>query len=173
MTDIIVSCKNFEHTSTNKMLSHPITPQKKKHKRNKISLQIFTWLWKTSFFPLLWLVLFVGPRVFLFPLQHPFYIIVTKKGKNSTKYIRRLQSVKQLSKNTLLYYMANPALGKSLCSDWFFLGQDFAVQTVSMEQSNPCIFVLEPSWQIQHLQPRQRKKSVKLVILHIETTSRS
>ena len=31
------------------------------------------------------------------------------------------------------YYMANPVLGKSLCSDWFFLGQDFAVGTVSME----------------------------------------
>ena len=29
--------------------------------------------------------------------------------------------------------MANPVLGKSLCSDWFFLGQDFAVRTVSME----------------------------------------
>ena len=29
--------------------------------------------------------------------------------------------------------MANPVLGKSLCSDWFFLGQDFAVWTVSME----------------------------------------
>ena len=26
--------------------------------------------------------------------------------------------------------MANPVLGKSLCSDRFFLGQDFAVQTV-------------------------------------------
>ena len=25
------------------------------------------------------------------------------------------------------YYMANPVLGKSLCSDWFFLGQNFAV----------------------------------------------
>ena len=31
------------------------------------------------------------------------------------------------------YYMANPVLGKSLCSDWFFLGQDFAVRTVSVE----------------------------------------
>ena len=31
------------------------------------------------------------------------------------------------------YYMANQVLGKSLCSDWFFLGQDFAVRTVSME----------------------------------------
>ena len=29
--------------------------------------------------------------------------------------------------------MANPVLGKSLCSDWFFPGQDFAVRTVSME----------------------------------------
>ena len=29
--------------------------------------------------------------------------------------------------------MAKPVLGKSLCSDWFFLGQDFAVRTVSME----------------------------------------
>ena len=29
--------------------------------------------------------------------------------------------------------MANPVLGKSLCSDWFFLGQDFAVRTLSMD----------------------------------------
>ena len=29
--------------------------------------------------------------------------------------------------------MANPVLGKSLCFDWFFLGQDFAVRTASME----------------------------------------
>ena len=29
--------------------------------------------------------------------------------------------------------MENPVLGKSLCSDWFFLSQDFAVRTVSME----------------------------------------
>ena len=33
--------------------------------------------------------------------------------------------------------MANPVPGKSLCSDWFFLGQDFAVWTISMET---CIF---------------------------------
>ena len=31
-----------------------------------------------------------------------------------------------------IYYMANPVLGKSLCSDWFFLSQDFAVRTISM-----------------------------------------
>ena len=35
--------------------------------------------------------------------------------------------------NIIIYYMANPVLGKSLCSDWFFLGQDFAVRTISME----------------------------------------
>ena len=35
--------------------------------------------------------------------------------------------------NNIYYYMAKPVLGKSLCSDWFFLGQDFAVRTISME----------------------------------------
>ena len=38
------------------------------------------------------------------------------------------------------YYMANPVLGKSLCSDWFFLGQDFAVRTVSTETVQPVYF---------------------------------
>ena len=75
-------------------------------------------------------------------------------------------------KITRYYYMANPVLGKSLCSDWFFLGQDFAVRTVSMETVHPCIFVLERSRQIQNLQPKQRKKSVNNVILHIETIRR-
>ena len=32
------------------------------------------------------------------------------------------------------YYMAKPVLGKSVRSDWFFLGRDFAVRTVSMEK---------------------------------------
>ena len=36
--------------------------------------------------------------------------------------------------------MANPVLVKSLCSDWFFLGQDFAVRTVSMETVQPVYF---------------------------------
>ena len=35
--------------------------------------------------------------------------------------------------NNQFYYVANPVRGNSLCADWFFLGQDFAVQTVSME----------------------------------------
>ena len=43
------------------------------------------------------------------------------------------QGYKILFKNISNYYMANPVLGKSLCSDWFFLGQDFVVWTVSME----------------------------------------
>ena len=38
------------------------------------------------------------------------------------------------------YYMANPVLGKSLSSDWFFLGQDFAVRTVSMKTVQPVYF---------------------------------
>ena len=36
--------------------------------------------------------------------------------------------------------MVNPFLGKSLCSDWFFLGQDFAVRTVSTEKVQPVYF---------------------------------
>ena len=31
------------------------------------------------------------------------------------------------------YYVTKPVLGKSERSDWFFLGRDFAVRTVSME----------------------------------------
>ena len=38
--------------------------------------------------------------------------------------------------------MANPVLGKSLCSDWLFLGQDFAVRTVSMETVQSAYFYL-------------------------------
>ena len=39
--------------------------------------------------------------------------------------------------------MANPVFGKSLCFDWFFLGQDFAVQTVSMETVQSVCFCFE------------------------------
>ena len=41
------------------------------------------------------------------------------------------------------YYMANPVLGKSLCSDLFFLGQDFAVRTVSMKTVQSVYFCFE------------------------------
>ena len=63
--------------------------------------------------------------------------------------------------------MAKPVLGKSVRSDWFFLGWDFAVR------SKPCSFVLEQSRQIQNLRPKQRKKNVNTVILHSETTRKS
>ena len=54
--------------------------------------------------------------------------------------------------------MANPVLGKSLCSDWFVLGQDFAVRTVSLETVQPVYFALERSREIKNWQPKQRKK---------------
>ena len=54
--------------------------------------------------------------------------------------------------------MAKTVLGKSVRSDWFFLGRDFAVRTVSMEMVPAMYFVLEQSRQIQTLQPKQRKK---------------
>ena len=70
--------------------------------------------------------------------------------------------------------MANPVLGKSLCSDWFSLGQDFAVRTISMEtvQSAYVCFGAKPA-NSKFITKTAKKKSVKIVILHIETTSRS
>ena len=47
------------------------------------------------------------------------------------------QERKTINNNFILYYMVNPILGKSLCSDWFFLGQDFAGRTISMESVQP------------------------------------
>ena len=38
------------------------------------------------------------------------------------------------------YYVANLILSKSLCSDWFFLGQDFTVRTVSIEMVQSVYF---------------------------------
>ena len=73
-----------------------------------------------------------------------------------------------------IYYMANPALGKSLCSDWFFLGKDFAVRTVSMEtgQSVYFCFGARPA-NSKFATKSAKKKNVNIVILHIETTRRS
>ena len=53
--------------------------------------------------------------------------------------------------------MAKLVLGKSVRSDWFLLGRDFAVRAVPWKRSKPCIFVLEQSRAIQNLQPKQRK----------------
>ena len=54
--------------------------------------------------------------------------------------------------------MAKPVLGKSVRADWFLLGRDFAVRTVSMETVQAVYFCFEFSRQIQNLQPKKRKK---------------
>ena len=71
---------------------------------------------------------------------------IIKTASNCLFKLKQINGIKDLlDRKTLLlvinsfgfsklhYYMANPVLGKSLCSDWFFLGHDFAVRTVSME----------------------------------------
>ena len=70
--------------------------------------------------------------------------------------------------------MANPVLGKSLRSDWFFLGQDFAVRTVSMETVQPVYFCFgaKPA-NSKFATKTAEKKNVNIVILHSETTRRS
>ena len=40
--------------------------------------------------------------------------------------------------STYFYCRANPVFCKSLCSDWFFLSQDFAVRTVSIQSAYFC-----------------------------------
>ena len=71
--------------------------------------------------------------------------------------------------------MANPVLGKSLCSDWFFVGQDFAVRTVSMETVQPMYFCFgaKPANSKFVTKTAKTKKTVYIVILHIETTKKS
>ena len=54
--------------------------------------------------------------------------------------IQSYNGFKRINKGIYFYYMANPVLSKSMCSDWFFLGQDFAVRTVSMETVQPVYF---------------------------------
>ena len=50
-------------------------------------------------------------------------------------------------RSIFIIIMANPVLGKSLCSHWFFLGQDFGVQAISMETVQPVYFcfVVKPA----------------------------
>ena len=70
--------------------------------------------------------------------------------------------------------MANPVLiGKSLCSDWFFLGQDFAVRTISMEIVQSVYFCFGAKPANSQFATKTVKKKVNIVILHIETTRRS
>ena len=67
--------------------------------------------------------------------------------------------------------MQNPVLCKSLCSDWFFLGQDFAVRTVSMEMVQPVYFCFwaKPA-DSKFTTKTAKKKTVNIVILYSETT---
>ena len=69
--------------------------------------------------------------------------------------------------------MAKPVLGKSLCSDWFFLGKDFAVRTVSMETVQPEYNCFGAKPANSKFATKTAKKSVNIVILHSETTRRS
>ena len=58
--------------------------------------------------------------------------------------------------------MANPVLGKSLCSDRFFLGQDFAVRTVVQ----PVYFCFGTNPANSKFATKTAKKTVNIVILH-------
>ena len=65
--------------------------------------------------------------------------------------------------------MAKLVLSKSMHSDWFFLGQDFAVRTAVQA----VYFCFGEKQTIQNLQPKQWKKNVNIVILHSETCRKS
>ena len=71
------------------------------------------------------------------------------------------------------YYMANPVLGKSLCSDWFFHSQDFAVRTISMKTVQSVYFCFGAKAANSKFATKTAKKCVNVVIHHIETTRRS
>ena len=77
-------------------------------------------------------------------------------------------------KNKDYFYMANPVLGKSLCSDWLFLGQDFKYGPFPWKRSNSVYFCFGAKPANSTIATKTvKKKRVKIVILHIETTSRS
>ena len=61
--------------------------------------------------------------------------------------------------------MANPVLGKSVCSDWFFLSQDFAVRTVSVETVQSVYFCFGAKPANSKFATKTAKKSVNNVIL--------
>jgi len=69
--------------------------------------------------------------------------------------------------------MANSVLGKSLGSDWFFLGQDFAVRTIPRHGNGPTRVFFFWSEAGKFKICNQAKKIVNIVILHSEATRRS
>ena len=72
-----------------------------------------------------------------------------------------------------IYYMAKPVLGKSVRSDWFLLGRDFAVRTVSMETVQAVYFCFGAKPSNSKFATKTAKKNVDIVILHRETTRKS
>ena len=63
--------------------------------------------------------------------------------------------------------MTKPVLGKCVRTDWFFLGRDFAVRTVSMEMVPAVYFCFgaKPA-NSNFATETTRKKHVNIVILH-------
>ena len=55
--------------------------------------------------------------------------------------------------------MANSVLGKSLRSDWFFLGQDFAYGPFSWKRSNPCILLWSEAGKFKISNQNSEKKN--------------
>ena len=66
--------------------------------------------------------------------------------------------------------MAKPVLGKSLCFDLFFLCQDFAVRTETVQ---PVYFCFGAKPANSKFATKTTKKTVNIVILHSETTRKS
>ena len=65
--------------------------------------------------------------------------------------------------------MVKPVLGKSVRSEWFFLGWDFAVR----HGNGPSrLFLFWSKAGKKNLQPKQRKRNANIVILY-ETTRKS
>ena len=66
------------------------------------------------------------------------------------------------------YYMAKPVSGKSERSDWFLLGRDFAVRTVSMETVQDvyfCFGAKPPNSKFATTTAKLREKATKIEIL--------
>ena len=70
------------------------------------------------------------------------------------------------SNNTIIYYMANPVLGKSLCSDWLFLG-------FHGNGPNPVFLFWSEAGKFKICYQNSEKKKVNDVILHMEIIRRS
>ena len=69
--------------------------------------------------------------------------------------------------------MAKPVLGKSVRSDWFLLGRDFAVRTVSMETVQDVYFCFGAKPANSKFTTKTAKKNVDIVIFHRKTTRKS